>query len=371
MTTPTTKIGIIGCGSISGIYLQADKAFDILETIACADLVLERARTQAAKYGIPRACSVDELLADPEIEIIANLTNPQAHFEVAMQVVAGGKSVHNEKPLTATRQQGRALLAAAREKGVRVGGAPDTFLGGGMQTCRKLIDDGLIGMPIAATAHMLCAGHESWHPNPGFYYQAGGGPLFDMGPYYLTALVNLMGAVRYASGSARITHSQRTITSQPLRGTRIDVETPTHVVGILEFASGALGTLITSFDVQAHELPHIEIYGTEGTLSVPDPNQFGGPVRVRRAGDSGWRQAELTHGYTADSRGIAIADMAYALRSGRPHRASGELAYHILDIMHAILDAAETGARVELESTCQRPAPVPVGLRPGILEKCD
>lgn len=364
-----TKIGVIGCGNISGIYLKADKVFEILETAACADLVMEKAQAQAAQHNIPRACSVEELLADPEIEIVVNLTIPQAHSEVAQAIVASGKSVHNEKPLTITRAEGQSLLAAAQARGVRVGGAPDTFLGGGIQTCRKLIDDGWIGEPIAATAFMLCHGHESWHPAPAFYYKVGGGPMFDMGPYYLTALVNLVGPVKAVGGATRITFPTRTITSQPLHGAVIDVDVPTHVVGALEFANGAIGTIITSFDVWAHELPRIEIYGTEGTLSVPDPNTFGGPVRVRRMGATEWSVIPLTHGYAENSRGIGVADMAYGLRSGRPHRANGELAYHVLDIMHSIHDAAREGRRVPLESTCERPAALPVGLRHGLLDE--
>ena len=367
--TTKTKIGVIGCGNISGIYLQADKVFDILETVACADLIMEKAYSQAEKHNIPHPCVNAELLADPEIKIVVNITTPDAHFDVAMTVVEAGKSVHNEKPLTITREQGKTLLAAAKANGVRVGGAPDTFLGGGIQTCRKLIDDGWIGEPIGATAFMTCHGHESWHPAPAFYYQVGGGPMFDMGPYYLTALVNLMGPVAKVSGATRVTFPTRTITSQPLFGTIVDVEVPTHVVGTLEFASGAISTIITSFDVWSAELPRIEIYGTEGTLSVPDPNTFGGPVRVRRAGASEWSTIPLTHGYAENSRGIAVADMAYALQSGRPHRASGELAYHVLDIMHAIHDAADAGKRVDIESTCERPAPLPLGLLKGFLDE--
>ncbi|MBN1876436.1 MAG: Gfo/Idh/MocA family oxidoreductase [Anaerolineae bacterium] len=365
----TTKIGVVGCGNISGIYLQADKTFEILETVACSDLVMEKARAQAEKHNIPRACTVAELLADPEIEIVVNLTIPQAHYSVAMQAIEAGKSAYNEKPLSLTREEGKQLLQAARAKGVRVGGAPDTFLGGGIQTCRKLIAEGQIGEPIGATAFMLCHGHESWHPSPEFYYKVGGGPLFDMGPYYLTALVNLMGPVQQVSGAARVTFPERTITSQPLNGTVITVDTPTHIVGTLEFANGAIGTIITSFDVWAHELPRIEIYGTEGSLSVPDPNSFGGPVRIRRAGDKEWKDVPLTHGYTVNSRGLGVADMAYALRSGRPHRASGELTYHILDIMHGILDSAREGQRLRLESTCALPAALPVGLQHGLLDE--
>ena len=369
MSTPKIKIGVVGCGNISGIYLESNTTFEIFEIVACSDLIMDRAREQAAKYNVPKACSTEDLMADPEIEIVVNLTNPQAHAKVGLQAVEAGKSVHNEKPLTETRAEGKALLEAAGERGVRVGCAPDTFLGGGLQTCRKLVDDGWIGEPIGATAFMLCPGHESWHPNPDYYYQPGAGPMFDMGPYYLTALVMLMGPVRRVSGSARITFPERTITSQPLYGTKITVNTPTHIVGSLEFASGAIGTIITSFDVWAHELPRIEIYGSEGSLSVPDPNVFGGPVHVRRAGATEWSDVPLTHGYTKNSRGIGVADLAYALRSGRPHRANGEMAYHVLDIMHAILESAREGKHIELSSTCVRPEPLPLGLREGILDE--
>ncbi len=234
MQSSRTKIGVIGCGNISSIYLQADKTFEAIETVACADLIMERAKQQAAEHHIPRACTVQELLADPEIQIVVNLTIPKAHGEVGMQALAAGKSVYNEKPLALTRDEGRDLLNTAAKKSLRVGGAPDTFLGGGLQTCRKLIDDGWIGQPVAATAFMLCPGHEGWHPSPDFYYQPGGGPLFDMGPYYLTALINLLGPVKRVVGAARITYPERLITSQPLYGTVIKVNTPTHVAGILE-----------------------------------------------------------------------------------------------------------------------------------------
>ncbi len=363
-----TKVGVIGCGNISSIYLEVGQTFEMMEIAAVADLIPERAQAQAAKYHIPRACPVDELLADPEIQIVINLTIPNAHAEIGLRAVQAGKSVYNEKPLTILREDGRKLLETARANGVRVGGAPDTFLGGGLQTCRKLIDDGVIGQPVAATAFMLCHGHESWHPAPEFYYKAGGGPMFDMGPYYLTALVALMGPVRRVTGSARITFPERTITSQPLQGKRIEVDVPTHVAGVLDFASGAIATIVTSFDVWAAEVPRIEIYGTQGSLSVPDPNGFGGPVRVRRAGASEWSEIPLTHGYARNSRSLGAADMACGLRSGRPHRASGEMAYHVLDIMHAIHDASQSGYHVNLTSTCQRPEALPVGLKDGKLD---
>ncbi|MCJ7551179.1 MAG: Gfo/Idh/MocA family oxidoreductase [Anaerolineae bacterium] len=365
----TTKVGIIGCGNISPIYLKnVQQTFKNIEVAACSDLIPERSQTKGTTYGVPRICTTEELLEDPEIEIGVNLTTPDVHFPVAMQIIEAGKSVHSEKPMSLTREQGKQLLAAAKEGGVRVGGAPDTFLGGGHQTCRKLIDDGWIGEPIAATAFMTCHGHESWHPGPAFYYEVGGGPMFDMGPYYLTALINMMGPVRRVSGEARITFPQRTITSEPLYGTIIDVETPTHIASTLQFESGAIGTIITSFDVWAADLPRIEIYGTEGSLSVPDPNGFGGPVRVRRAGATEWQEVPLTHGYAENSRGIGVADLANALQSGRSARASGELTYHVLDIMHATLDSAREGRHINIESSCERPAPLPLGLLHGYLD---
>ncbi len=365
MSKQPARVGIVGCGTISGIYLQNSKLLEAFEVVACADLVPERARSRAAEFGVPRACGVEELLADPEIEIVLNLTIPKAHAEVALAALAAGKSVYNEKPLAVSREDARRMLDLAAAKGLRVGCAPDTFLGGGLQTCRKLIDDGAIGEPVAAVAFMMSHGHESWHPDPDFYYQPGGGPMFDMGPYYLTALISLIGPIRRVTGSARITFPERTITSQPKYGTKIVVNTPTHVAGVLDFANGAVGTIITTFDVWPTELPRIEVYGTEGSLSVPDPNTFGGPVRIRKAREKEWTEVELTHGYTRNSRGLGVADLASALRTGRPARASGEMAYHVLDAMHAFHDASREGRHVELASTCARPAPLPLGLAEG------
>ena len=362
----TTKVGIIGCGNICGIYFKSGQTFDILEIAACADLLPERAEAKANECGC-KGMSVEELLADPEIQIVMNLTIPNAHASVGLAALEAGKSVHNEKPLTITREDGRKLLDLAKAKGLRVGCAPDTFMGGGIQTCRKLIDDGEIGEPIGATAFMMCHGHEHWHPDPEFYYKPGGGPMFDMGPYYLTALVNLIGPVKRVTGSVRASFPERLITSAPKNGTKIKVDIPTHVTGIMDFANGAVGMIITTFDVWAAELPRIEVYGTEGTLSVPDPNGFGGPVRMQK-GRGPWEEVPLTHGYAENSRGIGVADMAYAIRSGRPHRASGELAYHVLDIMHAFHDASREGRHIMLESTCKQPAPLPTDLEPGKLD---
>ena len=369
MTTTPTKIGIIGCGNISAVYCKGGELFDILQVCACADLVPERARALAAEHNIPLPCTVDELLADPDIQIVVNLTVPLAHAEAGLAVLQAGKNLHNEKPLAVTREDGRALLDTARAKGLRVGCAPDTFLGAGLQTCRKLIDDGWIGEPIGAAAFMTSHGVEGWHPNPDFFYQTGGGPMFDMGPYYLTALVALLGPVRRVTGSARISFPERTVSGGPRRGGTIKVEVPTHVAGVMEFAGGAIGTIMTSFDVWGAELPRIEIYGSEGTLSCPDPNTFGGPVRIRRAHATEWSEVPLTHPYAGQSRGIGPADMAYALRSGRAHRANGELAYHVLDLMHAFHDASREGRHIQITSTCERPAPFPLGLREGVLDE--
>jgi predicted dehydrogenase len=369
MVEQKAKIGIIGCGNISNIYLQSGNKFDILEVVACADIIPERAEAKAKEHNIPKAYTPEALLADPEIEIVVNLTIPRAHAEVSLAAVEAGKSVYSEKPLAINRKAGAQVLERAKARRVRVGCAPDTFLGGGLQTCRKLIDEGSIGQPVAATAFMMSPGHERWHPDPDFFYQKGGGPMFDMGPYYLTALVSILGPVRRVTGSAQIISRERTITSQPKYGQKITVNVPTHVAGILDFAGGAVGTIITSFDVWSAQLPRIEIYGTEGTLNMPDPNTFGGIVQLRRAGENEWYEVPLTHGYTENSRGLGVADMAYALRSGRAHRANGDMAYHVLDIMEAFHDASKEGRHIELNSQCDRPTPLPLGLRPGSLDE--
>ncbi|HEU5369624.1 MAG TPA: Gfo/Idh/MocA family oxidoreductase, partial [Ktedonobacterales bacterium] len=272
------KVGVIGCGTISGIYLETIKHLKILEAVACADLFLERAQARAAEFEVPGACSVEALLTDPEVELIINLTVPAAHAEVALAALQAGKHVYNEKPLAISREDARRMLDLAQERGLLVGNAPDTFLGGGLQTCRKLLDDGWIGEPVAAFAAMTGHGPERWHPDPAFFYQRGAGPMLDMGPYYLTALVALLGPIRRVTGSARITFPERTIASAARYGQTINVETPTHIAGVLDFASGVIGTIITSFDVWSSRLPRIEIYGTRGSLGVPDPNTFGGPV---------------------------------------------------------------------------------------------
>jgi predicted dehydrogenase len=352
------RVGLVGCGFISDRYLGNARRFPAFAIVACADAIPERAREQAATYRVPTVLQVDELLADPGIEAVLNLTTPRAHAAIAQAALEAGKSVYNEKPLALALADGARLVETARSRGVRLGAAPDTFLGGGLQTCRALLDDGAIGIPVAATAFMLNHGHERWHPAPDFYYQRGGGPLFDMGPYYLTALVSLLGPVRRVTGSARITFPERTIQSEPRAGERIAVETPTHLAAVLDFASGAIGTLVTSFDVWASHTPRLEIYGSEGSLSLPDPNTFGGPVRIAAAGEKRWRTIPVTRPYTRNSRGLGLADMAAALRCHRSHRANGELAYHVLEVMHAVETASREGRHVEIASHCERPEPL-------------
>ena len=364
-----TKIGIIGCGNISGAYLKIAPTFDILQVAACADVLPDLAKTRAAEYNVPRACSVDELLEDPDIKIVVNLTPPAAHASIAMRALEHGKSVYNEKPLVIQREDAQRMLAFAAELKLLVGCAPDTFMGAGLQTCRKLIDDGAIGRPLGATAFMLGRGPEPWHPNPEFFYQVGGGPMFDMGPYYVTALVTLLGAVKRITGSAQTTFAERTIGSGPKKGNKIKVEIPTHIVGVLDFEAGAVGNLITSFDVWAHQLPRIEIYGTDGSLSVPDPNTFGGPVKLWKPETKAWEEVPLLPLRAENSRSLGVADMAYALRSGRAHRASGALAYHVLDVMHTIHDASREGKHKSLTSGCERPAALVVGLQPEVLDE--
>ncbi len=361
------KVGVIGAGKIFSAYIEGCRAFPILQLDAVADLDAARASQQAAEHSVPRALSVDELLADPAIQVVVNLTVPRVHAAVSLAAIAAGKHVYTEKPLAVTRADGLQILQAAAEQGVRVGCAPDTFLGGGQQTCRKLIDDGWIGEPVAGVAFMASHGPEGWHPNPDFFYQIGGGPLLDMAPYYLTSLINLLGPVRRVAGSARISFAERIATSREHYGRRLPVDVPTHVAALLDFAAGPTATLITSFDVWHANLPRIEIYGSEGTLCVPDPNIFGGVVRVRRAGAAEWSEVPLLFDDKV-GRGIGVADLAYAIRSGRPQRASGELAFHVLDIMTAVEQSSAEGRHMLLESGCGRPAPLPLGLLRGELD---
>jgi predicted dehydrogenase len=367
MSETIAGVGVIGCGVISAAYLKAARLFPQIEIRALADLDLERAKARSAEFG-PPARTVPKLLADPAIDIVLNLTTPAAHVPVAIQAVAAGKHVYGEKPLAVSTGEARRLLAAAERAGLRVGCAPDTFLGGGHQTARRLLDAGAIGRPVGGTAFLMLPGHERWHPNPDFYYlRKGGGPMFDMGPYYLTDLVQLLGPIRQVVAFGTVARAPRVIRTGPRAGSEIPVDCTTHVAGLLQFEQGALVQIATSFEVWAHKHTPIEIYGTEGSLAVPDPNRFGGEVELFRAGGA-WEPMPLTHGYADDNyRILGLVDMAVAIAQGRPHRASGELAYHVLEVMEALVSSSEGGGIVAIESRCARPEPMAAGLRTGEL----
>ena len=352
-------VGIVGLGKISGIYLDnLSTVFSPWVTIAgVTDLVEERVREVRQRYNTPAFADHRALFNDPDVDLILNLTTPQSHFALCRDALLAGKHVYVEKPLSLTTAEGEALVVLAKERGLIIGGAPDTFLGSGIQSCRKAIDESLIGEPIGASAFMMNHGHESWHPDPEFYYQSGGGPLFDMGPYYITALVTLLGPVKAVSGVAKKSFETRTITSEPKKGSLIPVEVATHVTGLLTFSSGAVATLVTSFDVWHHTMPNIEIYGTKGTLRVPDPNTFGGPILYCRAGSKEWEELPLAFDYRENSRGLGVADIAWAVEGGSAPRASGDLALHVVEVMEGLLKASAQRSEVAILHQCDRPLP--------------
>lgn len=359
------RIGLVGCGIISTRYIEVIGELPEIDIVACADVIASAAKAQADKYGLT-ALSMEDLFASPDIDIVLNLTPPTAHYPVSMAALESGKAVYSEKPLAATFAEGKALLELACKSNLSIGCAPDTFLGAGHQSARLYLDEGIVGAPVAANAFMMSRGHEYWHANPAFFYKPGGGPMLDMGVYYLTALVHLLGPVSRVTGSARATWSERTILSKPLRGETIEVEVPTYVTGILDFECGAIGTIITTFDTKASALPRIELYGASGTLNLPDPNTFGGPLQVRTHKDDSWQDLPLRFGHTGNSRGIGPADMAVSTVEGKPHRASGEMALHVLEIMEAIHIASKTGRHVDLTTRCTRPQPLPEGAYRGV-----
>jgi predicted dehydrogenase len=372
------KVGVVGCGAISNAYFTHGKAYSRIMTFdAVADMLPDKASEAAQKHGVPRVLSVEQLLGDPDIEVVLNLTIPKAHAPVALQAIAQGKHHYSEKPFGVTREEGQAILKAAQAKGVRTGCAPDTFFGAGHQTARKLIDDGAIGRPLVATAFMMGRGHESWHPNPEFYYEPGGGPMLDMGPYYLTAMINMLGPIVAVNGMADVMIPQRTITHKnkdggpgPKFGKTIQVQTPDHVTGCIRFQCGAIGTIIQSF-ATAHSVHDgknpITIHGSEGTLRVPDPNGFDGTVYLRKLADAEWQEVAPTH-TTGLGRAAGLADLAKAIRTDRPHRASGELAFNVLDAMIGFLDSGVDGRTVAIEGRYDRPAALPVNLPLGEMD---
>jgi predicted dehydrogenase len=359
------RIGVIGCGTVSEAYLRNLVASDEVQVVALSDLVLERAEKRAAEFDLTgaRICGQDALLADPDVDLVVNLTIPDAHFAVSMAALRAGKHVWTEKPLAMDRTEAEALLREAGERGLQVGCAPDTVLGAGIQTCRRLIDDGVIGEPMAAAACFMSRGPETWHPDPVFLYQPGAGPLFDIGVYYLSALVNLLGPVRRVSAMGRVLFTERVIGSGPRAGEVFAVGTDTYVTSLLQFESGALANMVTTFGVWGADLPKLQVQGTGGVLNVPDPSTFGGPVTANLHSDEeGWREVPLAYDHTSDCRncrGLGVDEMARAVREGRPPRASGAIAHHVLDIMQSLVESALSGRHVEVATTCERPAPMP------------
>ena len=367
------EIGIIGCGNISHSYLKGAARSELVRVKAVADLRMEAAQAQAAEYGV-QALTVDQLLADPDVQIIINLTIPVAHAPVSLQIVEAGKHVYSEKPLGTRHAEAEALMLAATAKGVRVGCAPDTFLGAGHQACRRAIDAGQIGRPIAGSAFFANHGVEHWHPSPEFFFKRGGGPVLDMGPYYVTQLVNLLGPVTRVTAQATMGSATRTISSEPLKGSIIQVEVPTTVNGVLSFANGASVAITTSWDVWRHRRAPFELYGSEGSMLIPDPNFFGGEPMVITKRDDDWTPLDIAaHPFgkpnrhtraglpIADYRIIGVLDMAAAIRYNRKHRASGELAMHVLEVLEALERSSIEGRHIMIETPCERPAPLPLG----------
>ncbi len=373
-------IGVIGCGMISGVYLEnLTSHLSGVEVLACADLIHERAVASAKRFGIPKAVSNRELIEDPDIDIVLNLTVPLAHAGINLEALEAGKHIYCEKPLAVTFEEAERIVALAAAKGLRVGGAPDTFLGAGLQTCRKLIDEGAIGRPTGFTANLICHGHELWYPTPLVHYAKGGGPVLDVGPYYFTTLVALLGPIRRIGGFARIHEPDRLVLGKP-----VDIEIPTSCSGILDFACGALGTVQMTFDVWKSRLPRLEIHGTEGSLFLPDPNFFGGPLRLLRsrdvvaridaettlegrrdwlyeASDTLVEEVPLAWPERTNMRGYGVTEMAAAIREGRPHRVSGELALHVVEALTSFADSGTDGRIAEMRTPCGRPAPLPPG----------
>ncbi len=358
------RVAVVGCGSISHAYIENMQRAPDLEVVACGDQPPDRARECARRYGITRAGTTDQVLTDPEVDLVVNLTVPVLHTEINLAALRAGKHVWSEKPLAVDRDEAQMVLREAAERGLEVGCAPDTVLGAGLQTCRDLVDRGLIGRPLTASALFMAAGPEIWHHHPAFFYRPGGGPLLDVGPYYITALVHLLGPVARVTAIGRVLFPQRTIHSGPRQGELIEVGTDTYVAGVLEFQEGAVATLVTAFGVWGGDTPPAQLFGVDGVLSLPDPNTFGGPVRVRLHGDAlGWREVPLGHHHTDgcdNCRGLGVAEMAAAIRSGEKPRASGEVAFHVLDVMQTMTESAREGRHLEVRSSFRRPPPLPV-----------
>lgn len=364
------KVGIVGAGNISATYVANLTTFDFLDVKSVCSVHEQHAKVLAERFGLGPT-NLEDMLADPEIDLIVNLTTPLAHYSVSKKALLAGKHVYSEKPLGVSLLEADELMSIARARELRLGCAPDTFLGGGHQLTRRLYDEGWIGEAISATAMVLLPGHETWHPNPGFFYGPGGGPMMDVGPYYLTNLVALLGPVREVFGSTKITRIERKVKIGPRVGDVIKVLVPTHVTGVLEFHCGATVTVATSFDVLKHKHNPIELYGSLGSMLIPDPNEFTGNVEIFYEGAEDWEEVHVNHPYIAGIpgyhglRGLGAAEMVAALRGRRPHRASAELAFHVLEVMEAFGRSSSSKKAISIESTCERPTPIPINVAHG------
>jgi len=358
-------VGVIGCGNISAAYFKLGPLFKGIEMRAGADLDINAAQARAKEFGV-RAETVESLLTAKDIDIVVNLTIPSAHYDVSRAILDAGKHVYSEKPFVLSVKEGQDLARRAAKKGLRIGSAPDTFLGGAHQLVRSLIDGGKVGRITSGTCYVMSHGMEHWHPNPDFFFQPGGGPILDLGPYYISNLVQLIGPVRRVAALATIPAKERTITSKPRHGQKIPVTTPTTIHALLEFENGATITFNASWDVWKHGHAPIELYGEEGTIFVPDPNFFGGEVRFTNRADPvrklpRWEHAfavpnqEHAQGMMANYRASGLADMALGLMEGRPHRCSLEMSLHVIDVMTGILKSGETGRFVPMSTSCERP----------------
>ncbi len=345
--TDAAGVAIVGCGSVSRHYLRMLRYFDVLQVLYCVDRHADRARQRCESFGLGRYTTLEDALADPAVDVVVNLTPPAAHAGVTERALRMGKAVFSEKPLATSSRSAQRLVDIADQLGLPIACAPDTVLGRGIQSARDAVGAGLLGTPVLASASVLLPGHEAWHPEPGYYYRSGAGPLFDMGPYYLSALVHLLGPVSAVCAQHRISDRRRTVQVGPDAGQPIQVETPTTIVALLDFASGALATLACSFDAWATTAPNIEVHGTAASMLVPDPNTFSGPVRIRTDGGPDWRSLPLRPGYDVE-RGIGVADLVVALRTGRQPCASAHLAVHVLRVMEAIFESAAQRATVEI-----------------------
>jgi len=371
------KVGVIGCGVISEIYLKNMTAmFDaILEVYACADVNTDAAAKRAGQFGI-KAVGVDALLADPEVEVILNLTTPNAHHGISKRALLTGKHVYSEKPLATNFDDGKELVCLAKEKGLYVCAAPDTFLGAGLQTCRRIIEDGEIGIPIAAQGFMLARGPEHFHPNPEFLYKSGAGPLLDMGPYYFTALTTLFGPAKRVTGLATATYPTRTVLSDksPKYQSQFPCGVDTYIIGSIAYCCGVIANVTTTWDLTfpywESGMPLLTVFGSQGTLTLPDPNTFGGigppPLAMAepgkfvklRIGAGSFEDIPLKYGYAANSRGLGLADMAWCIRNGGTPKINGECSLHVLEMMLGILESSKSGKHHVMETSCKLPEPL-------------